>query len=168
MTVLAEILARKRVEVAERRARVSESAMEKRAFAAADPRGLWEALSPRGGKLRVISEIKRASPSVGEIDSKLDAPALARRYADAGAAAISVLTDGPGFGGSLDDLRAVRVAVAFRCSARTSSSRATSCSRRARVNSCPFAEHFLRCAVSLLGTKLASLTSAGGVPSDRH
>jgi indole-3-glycerol phosphate synthase len=60
---------------------------------------------------RVIAEVKRASPSVGSIDARVDAPGLARRYAAAGAAAISVLTDGPGFGGSLEDLSAVRAAV---------------------------------------------------------
>jgi indole-3-glycerol phosphate synthase len=59
----------------------------------------------------VIAEVKRSSPSVGAIDLSVDAPALASRYARDGAAAISVLTDGPGFGGSLDDLRAVRQAV---------------------------------------------------------
>jgi indole-3-glycerol phosphate synthase len=56
----------------------------------------------------VIAEIKRASPSAGDIAPGLDAVAQARTYAAAGATAISVLTDGPGFGGSLDDLRSVR------------------------------------------------------------
>jgi indole-3-glycerol phosphate synthase len=55
--------------------------------------------------------VKRASPSAGAISAGLDAPAQARRYAGAGAAAVSVLTDGPGFGGSLEDLSAVRAAV---------------------------------------------------------
>jgi indole-3-glycerol phosphate synthase len=59
----------------------------------------------------VIAEVKRASPSAGAIKAGLDAVAQARIYAGAGAAAISVLTDGPGFGGSLADLAAVRAAV---------------------------------------------------------
>jgi indole-3-glycerol phosphate synthase len=60
---------------------------------------------------RVIAEMKRRSPSGGELRASLDPGALARDYRDAGAAALSVLTDGEGFGGSLDDLQAVRAAV---------------------------------------------------------
>lgn len=60
---------------------------------------------------RVIAEMKRRSPSGGELRNTLDPAALARGYADAGAAAISVLTDAVDFGGSLDDLDAVRGAV---------------------------------------------------------
>jgi len=63
----------------------------------------------RGG--RVIAEMKRRSPSGGELRPSLDPGALARDYRDAGAAALSVLTDGAGFGGSLDDLQAVRASV---------------------------------------------------------
>ena len=58
--------------------------------------------SLRGGT--VIAEMKRRSPSGGELRAALDPAALARGYAVAGAAAISVLTDAPDFGGSLDDL----------------------------------------------------------------
>ena len=59
----------------------------------------------------VIAELKRRSPSGGVLRADLDLPAAAGVYETAGAAAISVLTDGPGFGGSLDDLVAVRAAV---------------------------------------------------------
>src|SRR5262249_17976866 len=62
----------------------------------------------RGG---VIAEMKWRSPSGGALRQELDPGALARGYADAGVAGISVLTDGPGFGGSLDDLAAVRGAT---------------------------------------------------------
>jgi indole-3-glycerol phosphate synthase len=111
VNVLAGILARKRVEVAARRAVLPDDVLERRAGGAAAPLAFQAALSLPGGPLRVIAEVKRASPSAGPIDAGLDAPAQARRYADAGAAAISVLTDGPGFGGSLEDLSAVRAAV---------------------------------------------------------
>ncbi len=111
VTFLDQILARKRLEVAERRAALPDRELAARAAAAPPPRPFEAGLSPRGGPVRVIAEVKRASPSAGGIDAGLDAPAQARRYALGGAAAVSVLTDGPGFGGSLDDLRAVRAAV---------------------------------------------------------
>lgn len=65
--------------------------------------------------LRLIAEVKRRSPSVGAISESLDPVAHARNYAAGGASAISVLTDGPYFGGSLDDLRAVAAAVRVPC-----------------------------------------------------
>lgn len=111
MTFLERILARKRDEVAACAAARPEAEVRARALATPRPRSLHDALSARGGPTRIIAEVKRASPSAGAISTELDAVAQARRYADAGAAAISVLTDGPGFGGSLDDLVAVRAAV---------------------------------------------------------
>jgi indole-3-glycerol phosphate synthase len=59
-------------------------------------------------RLSVISEIKRRSPSKGDLASDLDPVDLARRYASGGAACLSVLTDAEFFGGSADDLRAAR------------------------------------------------------------
>jgi indole-3-glycerol phosphate synthase len=111
MSFLDQILARKRAEVDERRTALPERELRARAAGAPAPRRFEAALSPRGGPIRIVAEVKRASPSAGAIDAGLDAPGQARRYAAAGAAAVSVLTDGPGFGGSLDDLRAVRAAV---------------------------------------------------------
>lgn len=101
------ILGRKRIEVAERRAQVSDAALEAR-LPIRHAGKLWGALSAPGGNTRVIAEVKRASPSAGNIRHELSAPRTARVYADAGAAAISVLTDGPGFGGSPEDLKAAR------------------------------------------------------------
>ncbi|RMG84904.1 MAG: indole-3-glycerol-phosphate synthase TrpC, partial [Candidatus Dadabacteria bacterium] len=59
----------------------------------------------------VIAEVKRRSPSKGDLRPELDPAALGRAYAEAGAFAISVLTEPDFFGGSLEDLRAVREAV---------------------------------------------------------
>ncbi len=110
-TYLDAILARKRLEVAALEAATPERELRARLADAPRPRPLAPALSRRGGPTRVIAEVKRASPSAGAISAGLDAVAQARAYRDAGAAAISVLTDGPGFGGSLADLVAVRAAV---------------------------------------------------------
>ncbi len=111
MTFLDEILRRKAGEVVAGKAARPERELRAAASGAPPPRSLFGALSPRGGPVRIVAEVKRASPSAGAIDAALDAPAQARRYAAAGAAAVSVLTDGPGFGGSLQDLRAVQAAV---------------------------------------------------------
>jgi indole-3-glycerol phosphate synthase/phosphoribosylanthranilate isomerase len=97
--ILAEIVARKRIDVAER---LGGSGLE-----AAEPtrRSLKAALARPGA--RFIMEVKRGSPSVGAIRPGADAASLARAYRGA-ADAISVLTDAPYFGGSLEDLQAVR------------------------------------------------------------
>ncbi len=65
--------------------------------------------------VRVIAEVKRRSPSAGDIAAGVDPVAQATAYRAAGAAAISVLTEPAHFGGSLDDLRAVASAVALPC-----------------------------------------------------
>jgi indole-3-glycerol phosphate synthase len=59
----------------------------------------------------LLAEVKRASPSAGPIDAEADPVRQARAYVEAGAAVVSVLTDERHFGGTLDDLRAVRAAV---------------------------------------------------------
>lgn len=107
MDKLAEIMAWKRVEIAGRARAVTDA--ELAAAAARQPRrgpGFAEALRRPGG-LCVIAEIKRASPSAGPIRADIDAVGQARAYADAGADALSVLTDSKYFGGELGDLERV-------------------------------------------------------------
>lgn len=107
MSVLERILERKRVEVAALRRSPGESELTRAAGAGDAPRGFARALRS-GERPRVIAEFKRASPSKGTIRAGADAAEIARAYAGAGAAALSVLTDREFFAGSLDDLRAAR------------------------------------------------------------
>ena len=107
-SILDRIFDAKRAEVAERRARTPLDEMVAEARGAAAPRDFIGSLRSRAPA--IIAEVKRASPSKGDIFPGLDPAAVARDYAAGGAAAISVLTDRH-FKGSLDDLRAVRAAV---------------------------------------------------------
>ena len=70
-------------------------------------RGFRSALAAQD-RLAVISEIKRRSPSKGDLNADLDAATWAKSYAAGGASCLSVLTDEPHFGGSIDDLRTAR------------------------------------------------------------
>lgn len=96
---------RKRTEVDQ--LRCAEAALWAKAESLPPAPGIRETL--RGGT--IIAEMKRRSPSGGVLRPELDPLALGREYAACGVAAISVLTDGPGFGGSLEDLAEVRAAV---------------------------------------------------------
>src|SRR5213593_312483 len=111
MSVLDEIVANTRAEVARRKAAVPRAALERQCDAAAAPRDFEGALRPSPASVRLIAEGKKASPSRGVLSSGLDPVALATTYASHGAHAISVLTDEKYFQGSLDDLRRVRAAV---------------------------------------------------------
>ncbi|MEU4389361.1 indole-3-glycerol phosphate synthase TrpC [Kribbella sp. NPDC023855] len=106
MTVLDDILAGVREDLAERQALVSLDDLKleaQRKPDAKDPMPVF-----RGEGIAIIAEVKRSSPSKGALADIADPAALASEYAEGGAAAISVLTEGRRFGGSLEDLRAVR------------------------------------------------------------
>lgn len=90
--------------------RTRERELRARLRDAPPPRDLTEAFLREGG-VAVMAEIKRRSPGAGEIRPGLDPAALGRSYQEAGASAISVLTDGTYFGGGLGDLIRVREAV---------------------------------------------------------
>jgi len=87
--------------------------LKERAAAAAPARDAWAALGGPSDRtqLKVIAEIKRRSPSKGDLASIADPASLAVQYADGGAAVISVLTEQRRFNGSLADLDTVRAAV---------------------------------------------------------
>lgn len=86
------------------------SLVERDAVAALPPRDALAVLR-RGERMKVIAEVKRASPSRGVLADIPDPAELARLYEAGGASAVSVLTEQRRFGGSLDDLIAVRQAV---------------------------------------------------------
>jgi len=109
-TILDRIVADKREELARRQREQPLETLRQLASASRGPtRSLTAAL--RAHPLGLIAEIKRASPSRGPLRPDLDAVALARTYAEAGAAAISVLTEERHFQGSLADLKAGRQAL---------------------------------------------------------
>ncbi|MEW6358454.1 MAG: indole-3-glycerol phosphate synthase TrpC [Planctomycetota bacterium] len=107
--ILDEIHKHKLVEVAERKKRLPPAEMEKRLADAPPVRDFAAALAAEG--MSLIAEVKKASPSAGIIRPDFDPAAIARIYAAAGAAAISILTDEKYFQGSLSFLEAIRAEV---------------------------------------------------------
>jgi len=109
---LRAILDYKKDEVAALKRR-SLASLEVDARSASRPRGFGEALLAvaKADGNALICEVKRKSPSAGEINAARAPVDAARAYEAGGATCISVLTDGPSFAGSLDDMRAVRAAV---------------------------------------------------------
>jgi indole-3-glycerol phosphate synthase len=109
VSALDRIVAATREEVSRRRVEVPSTQLESRAearIAARDARGFVGALREPG--LSVIAEHKRSSPSAGVIRSELALEDVVSAYEHGGARALSILTEGPNFGGSLDDLAAAR------------------------------------------------------------
>ena len=108
-TILDRIVADKRVELAATKAAQPLNELRTRLENAPAPRPFAEALQRPG--IGLIAEVKKASPSRGLLRADFDPVALAKEYADAGAAAISVLTDEKYFQGTLDHLSAIREAL---------------------------------------------------------
>ena len=111
MTFLDKILAAKRTEIARAKKRVQQPQLERLAASRRGHRDFAAALECPG--VRIIAEIKRASPSLGDIQPKLDPSALAQKCAAGGAAALSVLTEPAFFKGSAADLQRARSSVSL-------------------------------------------------------
>lgn len=111
MSILDEILSHKREEVSAAKKKISESSMREQALAVDTPPKGFRAALVTGERPRIIAEVKRRSPSKGEIRPDFHPVTCAREYLKGGAAALSVLTDEKYFGGHLDYLREIRKAV---------------------------------------------------------
>jgi indole-3-glycerol phosphate synthase len=110
--VLSELTANAVADAEARRAARPLDDVEREALMREPALDALEALRP-GERIKIIAEIKRSSPSRGALAPIADPAALARSYELGGASAISVLTEGRRFGGSLADLESVRAAVAL-------------------------------------------------------
>jgi indole-3-glycerol phosphate synthase len=108
-SVLDSIVDGVRADLAVREAQVDFAEIKRRSAAAPPPRDVMTALRAPG--IGVIAEVKRRSPSKGDLATIPDPAELAVAYAEGGARVISVLTEQRRFGGSLEDLAAVRAAV---------------------------------------------------------
>ncbi|HTR72512.1 MAG TPA: indole-3-glycerol phosphate synthase TrpC [Solirubrobacteraceae bacterium] len=108
--VLEGILASTRLELERRKAEMSEAELRSRALAAPQPERTFRAALAGGPEIAIVAEFKRRSPSAGRLRERADVAAIVRAYERGGASAISVLTEGPNFEGSLRDLGAAREA----------------------------------------------------------
>lgn len=110
--ILDEIIANKKEELAETKRRVPLADIKSRATDAGPTRGFGTALAG-GEEVRLIAEVKKASPSKGVIREGFDPAAIARSYESSGASCISVLTEQKFFQGRLEYLDALRKTVAI-------------------------------------------------------
>jgi indole-3-glycerol phosphate synthase len=111
MTILDQIVRDKREELVNRRRAVPQARLVEQCRSLAPARDFEAALAPASGRVHVIAEVKKASPSRGVLATAFDPTGLARTYADHGAAAVSVLTDEKYFQGRLELLADVRARV---------------------------------------------------------
>ena len=111
MSVLDDIIAGVRQDLKEREDRVPLARIKEMETQVPEAKDALSALRNRDGAVKIISEVKRSSPSKGALASIPDPAALASTYEAGGASVISVLTEQRRFNGSLADLDAVRAAV---------------------------------------------------------
>jgi indole-3-glycerol phosphate synthase len=109
-SILDQIVASKRRELSQAIARLPLSELEAQAADAPPVRDFAASLTAPG-PMRIIAEVKKASPSAGVLRTDFDPIAIAREYQDHGAAALSVLTDAPYFQGHLSYLARIRASV---------------------------------------------------------
>src|SRR5215510_4898701 len=113
MSILDEIIEHKRGEIEQRKAVVSLDALKETIATLGRPRNFFHAVTRKPAKkpLNLIAEVKKASPSAGLIRADFDPVKIAQTYAQAGADALSVLTDEKYFQGKLEYIHAIRDAV---------------------------------------------------------
>jgi indole-3-glycerol phosphate synthase len=111
VNILERILTHKRAELQEAQAQTPLTVLERQLAQAPPVRSFRQAIRRPDGKIAVIAEVKKASPSKGVLREDFDPLRIARAYAEHGASAISVLTDERFFQGHLDYLRAIRQQV---------------------------------------------------------